>query len=200
MGRERYANTHSLTITADGGGSNGARVRLWKVELQKLVDETGLCIFVLHLPPGTSKWNNIEHRLFSVISKNWRGRPLTDYRTIVELIGATTSTTGLTVRCQLDENLYPAGINVSDQEMAALNILRNDFHGEWNYAINPRLPKSRAVIYRRCLRPVNWIIPDRSDPILDKPEDDYDYQCWRYSSDQQAERVDCLVLEMPPEN
>ena len=142
MGRERYANAHSLTITADGGGSNGARVRLWKVELQKLADETGLCIFVLHLPPGTSKWNKIEHRLFSFISKNWRGRPLTDYRTIVELIGATTSTTGLTVRCQLDENHYPAGIKVSDQEMAALNILRNDFHGEWNYSIRPRVPKS----------------------------------------------------------
>lgn len=109
--------------------SNGARVRLWKVELQKLADETGLCSLVLHLPPGTSKWNKIEHRLFSFISKNWRGRPLTDYRTIVELIGATTSTTGLTVRCQLDENLYPAGIKVSDEEMAALNILRNEFHG-----------------------------------------------------------------------
>lgn len=142
MGRERYADAHSLTITADGGGSNGARVRLWKVELQKLADETGLCIVVLHLPPGTSKWNKIEHRLFSFISKNWRGRPLTDYRTIVELIGATTSTTGLTVRCQLDENLYPAGIKVSDQEMAQLNILRNEFHGEWNYSITPRTPKS----------------------------------------------------------
>jgi hypothetical protein len=141
MGRERYANAHSLTITADGGGSNGARVRLWKVELQRLADETGLTILVLHLPPGTSKWNKIEHRLFSFISKNWRGRPLTDYHTIVELIGATTSTTGLTVRCQLDENLYPAGIKVSDQEMAALNILRNDFHGEWNYSIKPRIPK-----------------------------------------------------------
>jgi len=142
MGRERYANAHSLTITADGGGSNGARVRLWKVELQKLADETGLSILVLHLPPGTSKWNKIEHRLFSFISKNWRGRPLTDYRTIVELIGATTSTTGLTVRCQLDENLYPPGIKVSDQEMAGLNILRHHFHGEWNYSINPRTPKS----------------------------------------------------------
>jgi hypothetical protein len=142
MGRERYPNAHSLTITADGGGSNGSRVRLWKVELQKLADETGLSILVLHLPPGTSKWNKIEHRLFSFISKNWRGRPLTDYRTIVELIGATTSTTGLTVRCQLDENLYPAGIKVSDQEIAALNILPNHFHGEWNYSIKPRVPKS----------------------------------------------------------
>jgi hypothetical protein len=138
MGRSRHPGAHSLTITADGGGSNGSRVRLWKVELQKLADELGLTIVVLHLPPGTSKWNKIEHRLFSYISRNWRGRPLIDYRTIVELIGATTSTAGLIVRCQLDENLYPAGIKVSDEEMAALNILRDDFHGEWNYTIKPR--------------------------------------------------------------
>jgi Rhodopirellula transposase DDE domain len=138
MGRSRYLGAHTLTITADGGGSNGSRVRLWKVELQKLADELGLTIVVLHLPPGTSKWNKIEHRLFSSISRNWRGRPLIDYRTIVELIGATTSTAGLTVRCQLDENLYPAGIKVSDEEMAELNILRGDFHGEWNYTIKPR--------------------------------------------------------------
>ncbi len=138
MGRSRYPRAHTLTITADGGGSNGSRVRLWKVELQKLADELGLTVVVLHLPPGTSKWNKIEHRLFSFISRNWRGRPLTDYRTIVELIGATTSTAGLTVRCQLDENLYPSGIKVSDEEMAELNILRDDFHGEWNYTIKPR--------------------------------------------------------------
>jgi len=138
MGRSRYRHAHTLTITADGGGSNGSRVRLWKLELQKLADELGLTIVVLHLPPGTSKWNKIEHRLFSFISRNWRGRPLSDYRTIVELIGATTSTAGLTVRCQLDENLYPAGVKVSDQEMAQLNILRHHFHGEWNYTINPR--------------------------------------------------------------
>ena len=131
-----------MTVTADGGGSNGSRVRLWKVELQKLADELGLTIVVLHLPPGTSKWNKIEHRLFSFISRNWRGRPLADYRTIVELISATTSTAGLTVRCQLDENLYPAGIKVSDEEMAELNILRDDFHGEWNYTINPRQPET----------------------------------------------------------
>jgi hypothetical protein len=143
MGRDRYADAHSLTITADGGGSNGSRVRLWKIELQKLADELGLTIAVLHLPPGTSKWNKIEHRLFSFISRNWRGRPLIDYRTIVELIGATTSTTGLTVRCELDENLYPAGIKVSEAEMATLNILRDDFHGEWNYSIKPRPPKSQ---------------------------------------------------------
>lgn len=142
MGRARYPGAHTLTITADGGGSNGSRVRLWKVELQKLADETGLTMVVLHLPPGTSKWNKIEHRLFSFISRNWRARPLVDYRTIVELIGATTSTQGLTVRCQLDENLYPPGIKISDDEMAALNILRHDFHGEWNYTIKPRSPKS----------------------------------------------------------
>ncbi len=142
MGRARYADAHTLTITADGGGSNGSRVRLWKVELQKLADELELTIVVLHLPPGTSKWNKIEHRLFSFISRNWRGRPLTDYRTIVELIGATTSKAGLTVRCELDENLYPAGITVSEQEMAELNIVRNDFHGEWNYTIKPRSPES----------------------------------------------------------
>ena len=141
MGRSRYPHAHTLTITADGGGSNGSRVRLWKLELQKLADELGLTIVVVHLPPGTSKWNKIEHRLFSFISRNWRGRPLTDYRTIVELIGATTSTAGLTVRCQLDENLYPAGIKVSDQEMANLNILRHEFHGEWNYTIKPRRPE-----------------------------------------------------------
>ena len=138
MGRIRYADAHTLTITADGGGSNGSRVRLWKVELQKLADELGLTIAVHHLPPGTSKWNKIEHRLFSFISRNWRGRPLIDYRTIVELIGATTSTTGLTVRCELDENHYPAGIKISDAEMADLNITRDIFHGEWNYKINPR--------------------------------------------------------------
>ena len=138
MARARYAHAHTLTITADGGGSNGSRVRLWKIELQKLADELGLTIIVLHLPPGTSKWNKIEHRLFSFISRNWRGRPLIDYRAIVELIGATTSTAGLTVRCELDENRYPAGIKISDAEMAELNILRDQFHGEWNYTIKPR--------------------------------------------------------------
>jgi len=143
MGRNRYADAHSLTITADGGGSNGSRVRLWKIELQKLADELGLTIAVLHLPPGTSKWNKIEHRLFSFISRNWRGRPLIDYRTIVQLIGATTSTTGLTVRCELDENLYPAGIKISDAEMAELDISPNDFHGEWNYTIKPRPAKTK---------------------------------------------------------
>ena len=130
MGRERYPKAHSLTITADGGGSNGSRLRLWKVELQKLADELGLAITVLHLPPGTSKWNKIEHRLFSYISRNWRGRPLVDYQTIVELIGATTSTTGLTVRCELDRTLYPAGIRITDAEMSTLNTSPDAFHGE----------------------------------------------------------------------
>jgi hypothetical protein len=144
MGRDRYPHAHTLTITADGGGSNGSRVRLWKIELQKLADELALTIVVLHLPPGTSKWNKIEHRLFSFISRNWRGRPLIDYRTIVELIAATTSTAGLTVRCELDENLYPAGIKISDAEMAAINIFRHTFHGEWNYRISPRPPKTES--------------------------------------------------------
>ena len=141
MGRERYPKAHSLTITADGGGSNGSRLRLWKVELQKLADELGLAITVLHLPPGTSKWNKIEHRLFSYISRNWRGRPLVDYQTIVELIGATTSTTGLTVRCQLDRTLYPAGIKITDAEMSTLNISPDAFHGEWNYTVSPNRPE-----------------------------------------------------------
>lgn len=142
MGRERYPKAHSLTITADGGGSNGSRVRLWKVELQKLADELCLAITVLHLPPGTSKWNKIEHRLFSFISRNWRGRPLTDYQTIVELIGATTSTTGLTVRCELDRTLYPAGIKITDADMRTLNISTDTFHGEWNYIVRPNRPET----------------------------------------------------------
>jgi transposase len=137
-GIARFQNATTLTITADGGGSNGSRVRLWKVELQKLADETGLEIVVRHFPPGTSKWNKIEHRLFSFITRNWRGRPLTDYRTIVEVIGATTSSKGLTVRCVLDEAEYPAGVKVSDAEMADLNIVRDEFHGEWNYSFVPR--------------------------------------------------------------
>ena len=126
-----------LVITADGGGSNGSRVRLWKRELQRLADEIGLDIVVRHLPPGTSKWNKIEHRLFSFITQNWRATPLVSYRTIVELIGATTTRTGLTVRCELDAASYPSGVTVSDAEMAAINITRAEFHGEWNYTISP---------------------------------------------------------------
>src|SRR3954470_11013060 len=137
LGRARYPNATRLLITADGGGSNGSRVRLWKRELQKLANELGLDIAVSHLPPGTSKWNKIEHRLFSFISQNWRAQPLVSYRVIVELISATTTKTGLTVRCELDTGLYPSGIVVSDAEIAALNIKRAEFHGEWNYTISP---------------------------------------------------------------
>jgi hypothetical protein len=137
VGRARYPQASRLLITADGGGSNGSRVRLWKRELQKLANELGIDIVVSHLPPGTSKWNKIEHRLFSFISQNWRAKPLVSYRVIVELISATTTKTGLTVRCQLDTGQYPSGIVVSDAEMAALNIKRAGFHGEWNYTISP---------------------------------------------------------------
>ena len=137
VGRARYPKASRLLITADGGGSNGSRVRLWKRELQKLANELGIDIVVSHLPPGTSKWNKIEHRLFSFISQNWRAKPLVSYRVIVELISATTTKTGLTVRCELDTGQYPSGIVVSDAEMAALNINRAGFHGEWNYTISP---------------------------------------------------------------
>ena len=138
MGRERYPMADRLMITADGGGSNGSRVRLWKVELQKFADETGLTVSVCHYPPGTSKWNKIEHRLFCHITQNWRGRPLTSRSAVVELIAATTTTTGLTVQCELDANTYEKGVKVSDAEMAALNIEPDAFHPEWNYTLKPR--------------------------------------------------------------
>ena len=138
-GRARYPAMRELRITADCGGSNGVRVRLWKSELQKLADETGLVLHVNHYPPGTSKWNKIEHRLFCHITQNWRGRPLTDRLAVVELIGATTTKAGLTVECVLDEATYETGIKVSDAEMASLNITGDDFHPEWNYTIKPRL-------------------------------------------------------------
>lgn len=138
MGSQLYPHAKRLLITADGGGSNGARVRLWKVELQKLADELKMAISVSHFPPGTSKWNKIEHRLFSFISQNWRGKPLVSHRVIVDLIAATTTTAGLQVRAQLDPTLYPAGTKVSDEEVAAVNILRASFHGEWNYTISQR--------------------------------------------------------------
>ena len=128
MGRERYPNARSLLITADGGGSNGSRVRLWKIELQKLADELGVPVTVCHLPPGTSKWNKIEHRLFSFITGNWRGKPLVSHQVIVQLIAATTTKTGLKVRCELDQNTYPAGIKVSDAEMECLDIQGDQFH------------------------------------------------------------------------
>jgi len=137
VGGVRYPLAKRLLITADGGGSNGSRVRLWKRELQRLVDELGISIEVRHLPPGTSKWNKIEHRLFSFITQNWRAKPLVSYRVIVDLIAATTTETGLKVYCELDANSYPKGILVSDDEMASLNIQRAEFHGEWNYTIAP---------------------------------------------------------------
>jgi Rhodopirellula transposase DDE domain len=138
IGRARYPKATKLVITADGGGSNGSRVRLWKLELQRLVDELGIDIEVHHLPPGTSKWNKIEHRLFSFITMNWRAQPLVSYRVIVELISATKTDTGLTVRCELDEANYPKGIAVSDAELAAIKIKPAEFHGEWNYTISSR--------------------------------------------------------------
>ncbi|BCH28095.1 transposase [Mesorhizobium sp. L-8-10] len=138
MGRQRYPSAGALTITADCGGSNGARVRLWKVELQKLADETGLVVHVHHYPPGTSKWNKIEHRLFCHITQNWRGRPLTDRLAVVELIGATTTKTGLKVECALDATTYEKGVKVSAAEMATLDITGDQFHPEWNYTIKPR--------------------------------------------------------------
>jgi hypothetical protein len=142
VGQRRYPHATRLTITCDGGGSNGSRVRLWKRELQRLADELGIAITVHHLPPGTSKWNKIEHRLFAFVSMNWKARPLVSYRVIVDLIGATTTDTGLTVRCELDSNAYAKGIVVSDHEMAGLNITRDAFHGEWNYTIHPGLSQS----------------------------------------------------------
>jgi len=138
MGAAAYPQARKLLITADSGGSNGVRVRLWKLELQKLADETGLEITICHLPPGTSKWNKIEHRLFSFISQNWRGKPLVSHQVIVNLIAATTTKTGLRVRAELDPAKYPKGVKVSDKEVAAIRLERDKFHGEWNYAILPR--------------------------------------------------------------
>jgi transposase len=135
IGRHRYPQAHQLLICADGGGSNGYRIRAWKIELAKLAAETGLAITVCHLPPGTSKWNKIEHRLFSQITLNWRGRPLRTHQIIVDLIGNTTTTTGLTVHCVLDTDQYPIGIKYTMKDVDALSITRHDFHGEWNYTV-----------------------------------------------------------------
>jgi hypothetical protein len=137
LGKARYPNAKRLLITADCGGSNGVRVRLWKRELQRLANQTGIAITVAHLPPGTSKWNKIEHRLFAFITQNWRGKPLVSHQVIIQLIAATTTRTGLTVQCRLDPNSYPKGVVVSDAEMAAINLDTADFHGEWNYTIAP---------------------------------------------------------------
>lgn len=139
MGAPLYPQAKRLHITADGGGSNGSRNRLWKKELQGFADESGLEIEVTHLPPGTSKWNKIEHRLFSFISQNWRGKPLTSHEVIVQLIAATTNSKGLKVHAEIDRNTYPAGIKVTDEEMAKLRLERSDFHGDWNYCLKPRL-------------------------------------------------------------
>ncbi len=137
MGQPLYPNAGRLLICADGGGSNGSRVRLWKVELAAFAAASGLQITVCHFPPGTSKWNKIEHRLFSHISMNWRGRPLESHETIVELIAATTTRTGLKVQAELDEGDYPKGVKITDQQMAALPLSRHDFHGDWNYTLRP---------------------------------------------------------------
>ena len=137
-GRRLYPDSRRLLITADGGGSNGYRLRQWKMELQKLADDTKLSIMVCHFPPGTSKWNKVEHRLFSFISTNWRGEPLRDYETVVRLIAGTTTAKGLKVTCRLDRRAYPVGRRVSDEEFATINLYPNAFHGEWNYVIRPR--------------------------------------------------------------
>ena len=136
-GRALYSLARALLITADGGGSNGSRLRLWKLELQKFANETGLSISVCHFPPGTSKWNKVEHRLFSFISSNWRGEPLRDYETIVNLISRTTTAKGLQVTCRLDRRKYPTGRKVTDEEIRRVNLQQNKFHGEWNYTIHP---------------------------------------------------------------
>jgi hypothetical protein len=138
MGSVRFPRATRLLITADGGGSNSSRNRLWKKSLQQLADEFGITLSVCHFPPGTSKWNKIEHRLFSFITKNWRGRPLTAYEVVVNLIASTTTKTGLTVRAALDPRRYETGIEVSDEELEQLNITRARFHGDWNYSIKPR--------------------------------------------------------------
>ena len=137
MGSAAYPRGGRLLVTADAGGSNGARSRLWKVELQRFADETGLKVSVCHFPPGTSKWNKIEHRMFSRIARNWRARPLVSREAVVQLIANTTTRQGLTIRAELDENEYPTGIKVTDEQMAALSLSRDRFHGDWNYTISP---------------------------------------------------------------
>jgi hypothetical protein len=137
LGKERYPGADRLTITADCGGSNGPQVKLWKRELQRFANETGLKVTVAHLPPGTSKWNKIEHCLFAFITMNWRGKPLVSHQVIVQLIGSTSTDTGLKVCCEIDGNLYPKGIKLPDEEMQAINISRDEFHGEWNYTRSP---------------------------------------------------------------
>jgi len=141
QGRRAYPKAKRLLITADAGGSNGSRLRLWKWELQRLANELRLPITVCHFPPGTSKWNKVEHRLFSFISSNWRGEPLVDYETVVNLIARTTTTKGLKVSCQLARRSYPTGRAVSEEDWAKINLVRDDFHGDWNYTLRPRLTR-----------------------------------------------------------
>jgi Rhodopirellula transposase DDE domain len=142
LGRKRYPDATTLTITADCGGSNSPRTRLWRAEVQRLADQTGLEIVVCHFPPGTSKWNKVEHRMFSYVSLNWRGKPLETLEVIINLIAATTTTTGLKVYAQLDDRIYEKGVEVSDEQLAAVNITKHAFHGEWNYTIMPSVAKS----------------------------------------------------------
>jgi hypothetical protein len=138
MGLKTYSRARELLILADGGGSNGSRTRLWKVALQRLADETGITISVCHFPPGTSKWNKIEHRMFSHITANWRGKPLVSHEVIVNLIGNTTTRTGLHIEAGLDRQTYATGIQITDEDLAELRIEKSEFHGEWNYRLLPR--------------------------------------------------------------
>jgi hypothetical protein len=142
LGRDRYSDATTLTITADAGGSNNPSTRLWRYELQRLADTTGLAIGVCHFPPGTSKWNKIEHRMFSFVSLNWRGKPLESLQVIINLIAATTTNTGLKVYARLDDRTYQRGLEISDQQLATVNITRHAFHGDWNYTINPTVIQS----------------------------------------------------------
>jgi Rhodopirellula transposase DDE domain len=157
VGSAAYPDASRLLITADGGGSNGYRTRLWKIELARLAEQTGLTVTVCHLPPGTSKWNKIEHRLFSHISMNWRGRPLTSHEVVVNTIAATTTRTGLTVDAELDTGSYPKGIKIPDHDMKTLEttgiLTRHDFHGEWNYSLIPGAPCNQRVINLRAVKP-----------------------------------------------
>ena len=137
--RESYPEAAELFITADGGGSNGYRVHLWKLELQRFANETGLIVNVSHFPPGTSKWNKVEHRLFSFITQNWRGKPLISHEVVINLIGNTTTNKGVVVRCGLDENMYSKGIKVTEEEKSNILLEKGEFHGEWNYRIIPQI-------------------------------------------------------------
>ena len=146
MGRPAYGRARSLLITADAGGSNGARLRLWKWELQRLANRTGLAITVCHFPPGTSKWNKIEHRLFSYIAMNWRGTPLVNLATVISLIGATRSRSGLRIRSELDRGRYPGGVTVTDGQLATVRLERHHFHGDWNYTVHPSTTRRHRVL------------------------------------------------------